>query len=449
MPGTTRWKADTAWLGGDALVSDVLIETQGDTITAVGTGYDGEFDRRLTGLVFPGLVTAHSHAFHRALRGRTHRAGGDFWAWRQPMYQLASRLTPETYYDLARAVYAEMLLSGITLVGEFHYLHHRPNGESFTDPNAMSEAVVSAAMDVGIRITLIDAAYLASDMNGTPPLQEQTRFSDGDIESWSQRVHDMASRLGANPLARLAVAAHSVRAVTTGDLEAIAGVASELSAPLHIHVSEQPVENEACLAAHGVTPIELLHRHRYLNENTTLIHATHTTDNDRRLIAESGAGVCFCPTTEADLGDGIGPGIEYQEAGVRLSLGSDSNATIDILEEAKRIEQHDRLRLGRRAIHDPASLLDAATTGGANALGWPETGRIEPGSLADFVVLDDRSLDLAGLDLDSGVASIVMSSTRSAVTDVVVSGEMLVINRVGFGLPTLSDIDQAIKRVWM
>lgn len=444
MADTKRWKADRAWLGGDQLARDVLIETSADSITAVESGYKGEFDSRLKGVVIPGLVSAHSHAFHRALRGRTHHAGGDFWVWRELMYQLANRLSPQSYQALATVVFSEMLRSGITTVGEFHYVHHRSDGSQYSDANAMGEALVTAASQTGIRLTLIEAAYLRSDTAGTPPTAEQTRFSDGSIEAWSERVREMADRLSSEANVRLGVAAHSVRAVGPEDLESIALVARELSVPLHVHVSEQPGENQDCLASHGVTPVELLHRQGFLGAGTTLVHATHTTESDRALIASTGSGVCLCPTTEADLGDGIGPAIEYQQSGVAVSLGSDSNAIIDILEEARRVEHHDRVRLGRRGVHQSASLLEAATRGGARSLGWPDAGRIQPGAPADFVVLEATSIDLAGSDWDQAAASIVMSATRGSVANVIVGGTERVLNEI----PELAEVDTTINRVW-
>jgi len=421
-----RWHATHAWLGGPRLTEDVTIEVHEGTIAHVSVGRNNPNGaRRLDGVVLPGLVSGHSHAFHRALRGRTSEAGGDFWSWRKPMYELAHRLTPVLYRTLAEAVFAEMLEAGITTVGEFHYLHHDAGGATYDDRNAMGKAIVDAATQVGIRLTLIDTLYLVSDVSGSPLLPEQARFSDRTVEAWIERVRDLSRFLDGNDLVRLGVAAHSVRGVGVADLGAVANFAEELDAPLHVHVSEQSGENEACLEVHGVTPVQLLEREGFLGPRTTLVHATHLSADDILSIGESGTGVCLCPTTEADLGDGIGPAAELSSAGVKLSLGSDSNVIIDILEELRRVEHHDRLRLGRRGIHDSDDLMAMATRNGADALGWRDGGRIAGGAPADFVVLDPQSLDLAGMDL-STISGVAMSASRAAVTDVVVGGEHVV-----------------------
>ncbi|MGD2044564.1 MAG: amidohydrolase family protein, partial [Acidimicrobiia bacterium] len=246
---------DHAWLGGEELTPDVTFTIADGRIEAIQTGTETG-DPTISGIALPGLVSTHSHAFHRALRGRTHRSGGDFWAWRKPMYELAGRLDPERYEDLAVAVFGEMLRSGVTTVGEFHYVHHRPDGSRYADPNAMQQAVLNAAAVVGIRVTLLDTLYLTGDVDGTPLAPEQTRFSDGDSGSWATRVRDLAGTVGDRAI--IGVAAHSVRAVPGPDLEVVAGLGEELDCPVHIHVSEQPAENEACRAAHGKSPIAWL-----------------------------------------------------------------------------------------------------------------------------------------------------------------------------------------------
>ena len=437
MTADKRWVADLAWLGGDELASDVLIETKGGVIFAVTPDSREVEADRLGGIVVPGLVSSHSHAFHRALRGRT-RSGGDFWAWRKMMYQLANRLNPGTYHELATAVFTEMLASGITTVGEFHYLHHQPDGAPYDDPNAMGEALISAAQSVGIRLTLLDTAHLQSNVEGDPPTIEQQRFSDGSVGAWAERVNDLLARYQGYLLVRIGVAAHSVRAVSPDDIKTIGDFARQSALPIHIHVSEQPTENAGCLEEHGMSPIALLERSGLLGSSTTLIHGTHVTPQDIATTASSGSGVCFCPTTEADLGDGIGPAIEYAGAGVSVSLGSDSNSIIDIFEEARRLEHHDRLRLGRRAVHSPASLLQAATLNGAKALAWDETGSIEPGFVADLVVLDPSSTDLAGVG--TSVSGVVMAASRASVGKVIVGGEELSIDT--------ANLDEIYSGIW-
>ena len=354
------------------LVRDVTIEYDSGLITSVMTG-EATDGTSLPGIVAPSFVNGHSHAFHRALRGKTHAQGGDFWSWRDLMYRVAGELYPETYRRLAAGVFAEMLAAGITAVGEFHYLHHTAGGERYADPNAMALALVQAADEADIRLTLIDTCYLASDVSGSPLRPEQERFGDASVEAWADRVRSLAAAIADRPQVRLAVAAHSVRAVPAKDLPAIRSLADELDVPIHVHVSEQPAENEACRNEHGITPVELLVETGVLGPRATAVHATHLTDRDVELIAASGAGVCLCPTTERDLADGLGPAHELAANGVHLSLGTDSNAVIDMFEEARGVELHDRLRTGRRGVHSPASLLEAASTHGAEAIGWPES----------------------------------------------------------------------------
>jgi len=416
------WHAPHAWLGGPDLTSDVLIDTSDGVITGIRTGHESDADTVFDGVVLPGLVSAHSHAFHRRLRGRTY--GSDFWAWRSPMYAVANSLAPASYRDLARAVFGEMLTAGITTVGEFHYVHHQPDGSPYDEPNAFGFALVDAASDVGIRMTVIDTAYLTSDVTGEPVLDEQRRFSDGSIDRWQERVRALEGALAGNDMVRLGVAAHSVRGVAAQDLATVAETAADLKVPLHVHAAEQTAEIDATSAEHGITPVRLLAETGVLGPQTTIVHGTHLTEDDIGLLASSGSIVCFCPTTEANLGDGIGPALELADAGVPLCLGSDSNAVIDILHEANRLEQHDRLRLRRRGIHEPAALLLAATGVGMRSLGWPDGG-LTVGMPADFIAIDMASREL--VDTETSLGAIVAAATRASVERAVVAG----VTRVG------------------
>ena len=418
-----------AGLVGGELVRDVTIEHDSGLITDLVAGEPSE-GTAIKGVLAPPFVNGHSHAFHRALRGKSHRQGGDFWSWRDLMYRVAGELYPETYRRLAAGVFAEMLGAGITAVGEFHYLHHAAGGERYTDANAMALALVKAANDAGIRLTLIDTCYLSSDVAGSPLRPEQDRFSDGSVEAWADRVRALADAIADEPNVRLGVAAHSVRAVPAKDLPAVRALADELDVPIHVHVSEQPAENEACLAEHGITPVDLLVETGVLGPMSTAVHATHLTERDVELLAASGAGVCLCPTTERDLADGLGPAEELAASGIPLSLGTDSNAVVDMFEEARGVELHDRLRTGRRGVHKPSALLEAATSGGASAIGWPEIGALEIGSASDFVVLDPGSFALAGADTLDGL---LFSATRNDVTDVYVGGTQTVAHRRHYG----------------
>jgi formiminoglutamate deiminase len=392
----------------------------------------------LRGLTLPGLANAHSHAFHRALRGTVQVGSGTFWTWREVMYSVADRLTPETYHALARAVYAEMALAGITSVGEFHYVHHAPGGTPYAEPNAMGEALIAAAAEAGIRITLLDTAYLSSGF-GEAPTTHQLRFSDGSAEAWAERCSVLKER----DHARIGAAVHSVRAVPAGQLATVARWAEERRAPLHVHLSEQTAENDACQAAHGCTPTRLLADHGVLGPRTTGVHNTHLTDEDIALIGGSGTGTCMCPTTERDLADGIGPAVALQREGSPLSLGSDSHAVIDLLEEARAMELDERLRTRARGHWTAAALLRAASADGHAALGWDEAGTIEEGALADLTTIALDSVRTAGLLPRLGAETAVFAATAADVRHTVVGGRHVVRDGAHTLVP---DVPQALAR---
>ncbi|MCH6160653.1 formimidoylglutamate deiminase [Streptomyces marispadix] len=428
-PSRTYW-CSLAWLNG-TVEPDVLVETGGDgRITAVRTGVGAppQGAEPLRGLTVPGLANAHSHAFHRALRGTVQVGSGTFWTWREMMYQVASRLTPDSAYDLGRAVYAEMALAGITCVGEFHYLHHAPGGRPYDDPNAMGHALIAAAADAGIRITLLDTAYLASGFGrggrGEPPGRQQSRFSDGTAAAWAERASSL--RADENGHARIGAAIHSVRAVPARELSPVAQWAEERSAPLHVHLSEQTAENDACQEAHGCTPTRLLADHGVLGRRTTAVHATHLTGEDVKLLGDASVGVCMCPTTERDLADGIGPAPRLERAGATLSLGSDSHAVVDLLEEARALELDERLRTRTRGHWTAAQLLRAATEDGHRTLGWPEAGRLEAGMLADFTTVATDSVRTVGPAPRMAAEAAVFSATAADIRHTVVGGRHVV-----------------------
>ncbi|WP_267246586.1 formimidoylglutamate deiminase [Streptomyces sp. PR69] len=419
---TTTYWLEHAWLGG-AVETGVLLQAADGRIAALhrGTPAPPPGAEVLRGLTLPGLANAHSHAFHRALRGAVQAESGTFWTWRETMYRIASRLTPDSYFALARAVYAEMALAGITAVGEFHYLHHAPGGVPYADPNAMGEALVAAAADAGIRITLLDTCYLSAGF-GQPPAGHQLRFSDGSAEAWAERC----SVLKDQDHVRIGAAVHSVRAVPAEQLATVARWAAERGAPLHVHLSEQPAENEACLAAHGRTPARLLADHGVLGPRTTGVHSTHLTDEDIALLGGTGTGTCMCPTTERDLADGIGPAAALQRAGSPLSLGSDSHAVVDLFEEARAMELNERLRTRTRGHWTAAALLRAAAEDGHAALGRPDAGRIEQGALADFTTIALDSVRTAGPPPRLGAETAVFAASAADVRHTVVAGRHVV-----------------------
>lgn len=326
------------------------------------------------------FANCHSHAFHRALRGRVSGAGS-FWQWREQMYALAGVLDPDLMFDLASATYSEMRLAGIGVVGEFHYVHHGPDGIPYDDPNAMGEALIAAAREAGIRICLLDTCYLAagfpSRASGQAAQVEgvQQRFSDGSAEAWAARVNDLAARYEGVDDVVIGAAIHSVRAVPADQLATVADALPR--APLHVHVSEQPAENEECLAATGLTPTALLAEAGVWTSRTTAVHATHLNSGDIHTIGEAAAFVCFCPTTERELADGIGPSVALRDAGARLTLGSDSNTVIDMFEEARAVEMNERLASGSRGAWTARELVEAATVTGYESLGFPSGDQIQ------------------------------------------------------------------------
>ncbi|MBO0845899.1 MAG: formimidoylglutamate deiminase [Nocardioides sp.] len=450
----TTYLLERAWVDGRVL-DDVLVEIDGGrftSVTSVGSTRDSRRfsgvataekrgNTRLTGdpndatplpgLTIPGLANCHSHAFHRALRGRTQRDRGTFWTWRDQMYDVAARLDPDTYLELATATYREMAAAGITCVGEFHYLHHQPDGTPYDDPNAMGKVLIEAARRAGIRITLLDTCYLSSGF-GKPPEGPQVRFSDGDVDAWVDRVN----AIGPWEHAHIGGAYHSVRAVPLNQMKRYT------TAPLHIHLSEQVAENDACLAEYGLTPTQVFAEAGHLTENNTLVHATHLTDDDIRLIGETRTYSCFCPTTERDLGDGVGPSRELHDAGSRLTLGSDSHAVIDLFEEMRAVELDERLATQQRGHWDAAELLEAGTR--HDSLGWADAGRIAVGARADLVTIATDSVRTAGTGADEQTA--VFAAVAEDVIQVVADGH--VVFRADDRAQLGRDLEAVIGRLW-
>jgi formiminoglutamate deiminase len=359
------------------------------------------------------------------------------------MYALAAVLTPDSYHALARAAYAEMALAGITAVGEFHYLHHGPGGQPYGDPNEMSAALVAAAGEAGVRITLLDTCYVAGGV-GEPLAGPQLRFSDTDAAGWASRVGKYSPDGGH---ARLGAAVHSVRAVPAGQIRDVAAWAADRDAPLHVHLSEQRAENEASIAAYGHTPAGVLAAAGALGPRTVAVHATHLTGADVGLLGASGTGVCLCPTTERDLADGIGPARALAEAGSPLSLGSDSHAIVDLFEEARATELGERVRTEQRGHFTAGELLAAATVDGHRAIGWPDAGRLTPGALADLVTVDLGSVRLAGTRAGDAAAAVVFAATAADVRSVIVGGREVVRDGRHLMIDVAAELGTAIRAV--
>ena len=406
----------------------------------------------LPGLTLPALANAHSHAFHRALRGRTHDGRGTFWTWRNLMYRVAGNLDPDNYYLLARATFAEMALAGIGVVGEFHYVHHRPGGDPYADPNAMGISLAAAARDAGIRLTLLDTLYIhggfaaGTESGYAPPTSGQARFTDGSVSAWEQRVDALAAAVSGTRT-KVGAAIHSVRAVDPAAIGMAARWSYENRLPLHVHVSEQPAENESCLDVHGRTPIAVLADAGGLGPDTTLVHATHATDRDIALIGEAGAICCICPTTERDLADGIAPSEALLAAGATLCVGSDSHAVVDILEEARAVELGQRVRTHRRGVHAIEDLTSIATVNGYGSLGWDDGGAIRPGCLADFTSIRLDSVRLAGSDPVGALAAVIFAASSADVHNLVVGGRPVVVGGSHVSIDAPADLDYAIGKV--
>lgn len=401
-----------------AVRSGVRVEHAAGVITAVVPDAEPT-GILLDGLTLPGFANAHSHAFHRALRGRTHDSGGTFWTWRELMYRASAALTPESYRTLAAAAFAEMALAGYTAVGEFHYVHRAPGGAAYDPTTAMSDALMDAATAAGVRLTLLDTLYLSGgigdDGAALPLSPEQARFSDGSVRAWAQRH----ARLRGNSRVVVGAAIHSVRAVDPEVLPEFLDAVGD--APIHAHVSEQPAENVQSLERYGATPVGVLAGAGVLGPAFTAVHATHLTDDDIQLLAGSGSSVCFCPSTERDLADGLGRASDLLDAGVPLAIGSDQHAVVDPFDELRQLEGHERLRRGTRGNLPPATLLNVGGRNGFRSLGW-DGGSIAVGSLCDLVSVRTTSVRTAGAEL----SQLVLAASAADVTDTVVGGEHVV-----------------------
>ena len=450
----TRYWCELAWLGGPRATQEVVIEVESGRISAITSGQVAPPPGAtpLAGLTLPALANAHSHAFHRVLRGRTQDGRGTFWTWRDLMYRVAAGLDPDNYYRLARATFAEMAMAGIGVVGEFHYVHHRPGGGAYHDPNAMGISLAAAATDAGIRLTLLDTLYLhggfaSGTASGYAPLrEEQARFSDGSCEEWADRMDDLAATI-CGPNTAVGAAVHSVRAVDPTSIGIAARWAADNHAPLHVHVSEQSAENRQCLETHGRTPIAVIAGAGGLGPDTTLVHATHASKEDISLVGEVGANCCLCPTTERDLADGIGPSEALAAAGVRLCVGSDSHAIVDLFEETRAVELGQRVTKLERGVHSTETLAQMATTNGYRSLGWKGGGALTPGSLADFTTIGLDSARLAGTDAAHALAAAIFAASSADVHHLVVGGRPVVVGGTHVSIDVGSELGSIIPKV--
>jgi formimidoylglutamate deiminase len=390
--------------------------------------------------LLPGLVNAHSHAFQRVIRGRTERrsqhSNDSFWTWREQMYAAANRLSPEDIYLASRMAFLEMALAGITAVGEFHYLHHAPDGSRYDDPNLLEREVIRAARDVGLRIALLRVAYARAGYQAEPNPQ-QVRFIESSPDEYLSHLEQLLAAPELNDQTQTAwagVAPHSVRAVPLDYLKTVVEFANARRLPVHMHVAEQTAEVAACIEEYRRSPVALLDTEGLLSERFTAVHAIHVTPKAIGALARGRANVCACPTTERNLGDGVVPVDGYFKAGVPVSLGSDSQTQIDLLEDARELEYHLRLQHTARNVLAPENdhaeaalaqrLFACATTSGATSIGF-DGGTLEPGAPADFFTVDLNDPSIAGSTPENLLTNIVFSLSRTAIKDVVVGGKRI------------------------
>ena len=462
---STRYWCESAWIDGAVAHGVLLSADDTGTLTAVETGIDTAPSdaEAVSGFVLPGGVNAHSHAFHRMLRGRTHGDGGTFWTWREVMYSVAAKLDPQAYETVARAVFAEMLAGGYTSVGEFHYVHHaqdgtpygterprgdaeagteRPRGDANDDAghraHAMERALARAAASAGIRIRLLDTCYLTGGIDSELSA-EQARFGDGTIDGYMDRhagligafADEFPVETPGESFVHVGAAIHSIRAVPAANLQRF----TELSGPVHVHLSEQPAENEASQEAYGATPTEVLARSGVVDDRLSAVHATHLSEEDIAILGGSRSTIVMCPCTEADLADGIGPARELADAGAVISLGSDQHVVLDALRETQGLEAGERLRSGQRGRFSPAELITALTAGGARSLDLP-VGGLEVGKACDFVAVRNDSIRTMG-SLDE---QIILTASASDVHLTVTGGRVRVRDGVHTELGDIAEL---------
>ena len=438
MPAQS-WLPDLIYTDGRFQSDRALVCDGGKIVEIVERAKASDAIRLARRAMLPGMVNAHSHAFQRVIRGRTeHRSQhttDSFSTWREQMYAVANRLGPEEIYAASRLAFLEMALTGITAVGEFHYIHHSQDGSTYDDPNLLAREVIRAAHDAGIRIALLRVAYARAGFE-TEPNPQQIRFIEPSTDIYLKHLEQLLTAPELKDgMAWAGVAPHSVRAVPLDYLKTVISFAKDHDLPTHMHVAEQPAEVSACIKEYGRSPVALLDTEGLLSKRFTAVHAIHVTPKAIAAMAQSGALVCACPTTERNLGDGVVPVDSYFDAGVRVSLGSDSQIQIDLLEDARELEYHLRLQKTARNVLAPANdatssalarrLFECATINGAASIGF-DGGRLEAGFPADFFTVDLDDLSIAGCAVEDLLANIVFSLSRTAIKDVVVAGKQIV-----------------------
>lgn len=421
----TTFDATMLWTP-DGWRQDARLQLAGGRIT----GMDDAPRRVVDSWCVPGIANLHSHAFQRAMAGMAERQtdpADSFWTWRETMYRFAARFDPDTLHAVAAQLYAEMLEAGYTTVCEFHYLHHAPDGMPYADPAAMSRALIAAARETGIRLTLLPVLYMTGGFDGRPLGERQRRFGH-EVDAYLRLIE--ALRTDEDAKLRVGCALHSLRAVPADALHAVvATLPAEV--PVHIHIAEQTAEVDECVATRGARPVRWLLDHAPVDARWTLVHATHLDDGEIHDTAGSGATVAICPTTEANLGDGVFPLAPFLAAGGRWGIGSDSHVSVSPVEELRWLEYAQRLVHRRRniAVGTSASvgetLLHGACTSAAQSTGHA-IGMSGDGCFADIVVLDTDAPAFAGVTARDAVDRWIFSGNRNLVRDVYVGGERVV-----------------------
>ena len=390
----------------------------------------------MSGPVIPGVPNAHSRTFQRVMAGLTERGGGrkeSFWNWRETMYRFLSQLTPEDIGAIATQVYIEMLKGGYTSVAEFNYIHHQPDGKAYTETSIVSQSLVRAALDAGISITMLPALYAYGGFGERPPEDGQKRFINSEA-SFLRILQELSGQYQHHPQVTVGFAHHSLRAVSAEMMRAVNKSCHALlpGAPVHIHVAEQASEVEACLEWSGKRPLAWLLENVSTDKNWCIIHATHIDASEVKQLAQSGAVVALCPTTEANLGGGIFPLTDYFQQGGIFSIGSGSNVTISMQQELRWLEYGQRLQRQERKIIQSLEipsvggmLLEQATKGGAQATGR-KTGRIEAGYRADLVVLDTDLASMTQKVRDHVLDAAIFAANHNPVKDVMSGGKWVV-----------------------
>ena len=447
-------------VSGWRVLEGAALSVRDGVVAAVGAPLDGAELVRLPGCaLLPGLVAAHSHAFQRAIRGRTEYRNhpvDDFWTWREAMYAAAGRLSPEDLYSVSKMCFLEMARAGITCVGEFHYLHRDPAGRAYADPNQLDKAVLRAARELGLRTVLLRVAYARAGF-GIAANPRQQRFIEDSPDEYLDNLHALEQAVRGDPLASVGAAPHSVRACPASWIAPIAAEANRCGWPLQLHVSEQPAEVRQCRAEHGLTPPLLLEKLGALGPRTTAVHAVHLEPEDFAALGRARATICACPTTERNLGDGILRADKLLAAGARLCVGTDSEVQLAPLEDLRQLEYHLRLVEQQRAVLDPgertvdglgARLYSIGSEGGMRALGLPG-GALRVGEPADFLTADLDDPSIAGAAAEDLLSTVVFSMERTAIREVHVAGAAIVRDgRTGHEAQVVPAFRAAMRRLW-